>query len=91
MAPHPAFPSTYVRYMDDSFCLFRDQAQLDLFLAFSNIVHSNLMFTKEEGVDYQLLFLDVLVTGHPTRETAEHLPQADFQWTVLSLGIVHFN
>ena len=71
MSPHPAFPPTYVRYMDDSFCVFRDQAQLDLFLAFSNTVHPNITFTKEEEVDGKLPFLDILVTRHPTRDTPD--------------------
>ena len=71
MSPHPAFPSTYVRYMDDSICVFRDQAQLDLFLAFSNTVHPNITFTKEEEVDGKLPFLDILVTRHPTRDTPD--------------------
>lgn len=52
----------YKRYVDDIFCLFTDESDIENFYTFINEQHPNLKFTCEKQVDNKLAFLDVLIT-----------------------------
>mgnify|MGYP000362347777 CR=1 FL=1 len=47
--------------MDDIFCLFKNNYDIDPFLDYINSVNSNIQFTKELFVDCCIPFLDVNV------------------------------
>ena len=55
-------PSFYRRYVDDTFCIFRNRQQVDKFLSYINSFHENITFTSELSTDNKLPFLDTLVT-----------------------------
>ncbi len=54
-------PKTFLRYVDDIFCVFDDSAHVNEFLNFLNSYHNNLKFTVEESINHSLSFLDCLV------------------------------
>ena len=56
---HPLF---YKRYVDDTFLIFNDRDDCELFLEFINLEHKNIRFTLEVENDNCLPFLDVLFT-----------------------------
>ena len=51
----------YYRYVDDTFCLFKNEKDADSFLIQLNSMHSSLKFAVEKESDHQLAFLDVFV------------------------------
>ena len=51
----------YHRYVDDTFCLFKNEKDADLFLAQINSMHPSLKFTVEKESYHRLLFHDVFV------------------------------
>ena len=55
-------PQIYYRYVDDTFALFQDEADYEIFLTNLNSLHTLLKFTSKKEVDQSLPFLDVLVT-----------------------------
>ena len=54
-------PIIYLRYVDDLYCAFENELQIDDFFNFLNEQHSNLRFTLEKGGS-SIPFLDVKVT-----------------------------
>ncbi len=60
--PPECKPVLYRRYVDDTFCLFRNRDHIALFLNFINSQHPNIKFTYETETENSLPFLDVLVT-----------------------------
>jgi hypothetical protein len=56
-----AQPTVYVRYVDDTFCLFERKEDSKLFLDELSNLHAKLQFTCEEENNRVLPFLDVLV------------------------------
>ena len=54
-------PILYRRYVDDTFCLFKERSDIDLFLNYSNRIHSKIQFTVEVENCSSLPFLDILV------------------------------
>ena len=54
-------PVLYKRYLDDTFCLFRNQNDSNQFLKYINEFHPNIHFTVEHEAGQKLPFLDVLV------------------------------
>lgn len=59
--PRDFKPYLYRRYVDDSFLLFQNGAQLTDFRSYLNTKHVNMQFTSEIEADDKLAFLDVLV------------------------------
>ena len=55
-------PVLYRRYVDDTYCLFRDRDHITMFLDYINCQHPNINFTTEIESENTLPFLDVLVT-----------------------------
>ena len=55
------FPKLYLRYVDDTFCLFDCREHYEEFLDILNSIHPNLQFTVEVATN-SLPFLDVCVT-----------------------------
>ena len=51
----------YKRYVDDVFCLFSSEKEVDSFFKFINKQHPNIKFTVEKEIDKKLAFLDVLI------------------------------
>ena len=51
----------YRRYVEDTFCLFRNEQDAMKFLSYLNSRHPNIRFTFETQLNGKLLFLDVLV------------------------------
>ena len=54
-------PKLYLKYVDDIFCSFNNEASFDKFLDLLNKQHKNIKFTVEHGSE-TLPFLDVEVT-----------------------------
>ena len=63
------FPNFYVRYIDDTFCLFNKREDVLPFKEFINGVHTNITFTVEEEKQGGLAFLDTEV--HHTHSTSK--------------------
>ena len=55
-------PIFYRRYVDDTFCLFRNSKNIDLCLNYINNAHPNMQFTVEVENCQSLPFLDVRVS-----------------------------
>ena len=55
-------PRILFRYVDNLFCVFNCEADLELFFTKINTIHNNIQFTKEMEQHNQLPYLDVLVT-----------------------------
>ena len=51
----------YQRYVDDIFCVFKNETQANIFLEFLNTRHNNIKFTIEKEINKKLPFLDILV------------------------------
>ena len=58
---HPFSPSFYRRYVDDTFCIFRDENHIDLFLGFINSIDESIQFDKECEIENSLPFLDTII------------------------------
>ena len=54
-------PSTYFRYVDDTFAMFCNEEESDNFFKQLNCLHPSLKFTFEKKKNNCLLFLDVNV------------------------------
>ncbi|CAF3764573.1 unnamed protein product [Rotaria sp. Silwood1] len=54
-------PLTWIRYVDDIFCIFKTNQNIKDFLIRINKWHSNIKFTPEHEHDDKLSFLDVLI------------------------------
>ena len=55
-------PLLYRRYVDDTFCIFKNKSQAENFLKYLNQQRSNISFTYELEAKNSLQFLDVLIT-----------------------------
>ena len=51
----------YRRYVDDTFCLFNNETDANLYFNYLNTRHNNIKFTMEKEKDEKLPFLDVLI------------------------------
>ena len=51
----------YYRYVDDTFCLSKNENEADSFLIHSSSMHPSLKFTMEKKSNHQLGFIDVFV------------------------------
>ena len=54
-------PEVYFRYVYDTFCLFNNEMEADLFFTFFNNIHPGFKFTLEMDDNFTFPFLDVLV------------------------------
>ena len=54
----------YKRYVDDIFCLFSDENQIDTFFNFINNQHPNIKFTFEKQIKEILPFLDISIKSN---------------------------
>ena len=55
-------PTVLRRYIDDLFCIFNNEGQLDDFFNTLNAIHANIKFAKELKHENQLAYLDVSLT-----------------------------
>ena len=60
-------PEMYYRSMDDTFVVFSNEDECDLFLNILNSLHPSLRFTFEKASNLALPFLDVLVEKSPSK------------------------
>ena len=60
-------PEMYHRFMDDTFIVFSNKDECDLFLDSLNSIHPFLCFTFEKESNLALPFLDVLVKKSPSK------------------------
>ena len=60
-------PEMYYRYMDDTFVVFSNEDECDLFLDSLNSLQPSLRFTFEKESNLALPFLDVLVEKSPSK------------------------
>ena len=60
-------PMYFKRYVDDIFCLFRNESHIQSFLTYLNSCHGNMTFTHEMEIDDHLPFLDVSVIRSGTQ------------------------
>ena len=60
-------PEMYYRYMDDTFVVFSNEDECELFLDSLNSLHPSLRFTFEKEYNLVLPFLDVLVEKPPSK------------------------
>ena len=86
-------PTILRRYVDDLFCIFNNEAQLDDFFNSLNAIHANIKFTKELEHENQLAYLDVLLTrNNDFSETTVYCKKTNtglyIKWS--SLGPVKF-
>ena len=58
----------YKRYVDDIFCLFKNENDAINFFDFINIQHPNISFTYEKQIDGKLCFLDVMIKNTNTNK-----------------------
>ena len=54
-------PLFYARYVDDIFCLFKNEQDSELFLDYINKQHKNIRFTIEKEIEGILPFLDTTI------------------------------
>ena len=54
-------PLIWIRYVDDIFCIFKKQQNIEDFLKRINKWHPNIKFTSEDERNEKLAFLDVLI------------------------------
>ena len=57
----PYFPSLYVRYVDDTFCLFENESHIQLFYSYIKSVHPNINFSIELESNNSIDFLDITI------------------------------
>ena len=55
-------PSFYRRYVDDTFCLMKEECHIDQFLSYINSIDPNIQFNVEQEKNEQLSFLDTVVS-----------------------------
>ena len=55
-------PLLYRRYVDDTFCIFRNKQQIEKLLSYITFFHRNITFTAEMDAGNNLPFLETLVT-----------------------------
>ena len=60
-------PEMYYRYMNDTFVVFSNEYECDLFLDSLNSLHPSLRFTFKKESNLVLPFLDVLVEKSPSK------------------------
>ena len=60
-------PEMYYRYMDDTFVVFSNEVECNLFLDSLNSLHPSLRFTLEKESNLALPLLDVLVEKFPSK------------------------
>ena len=60
-------PEMYYRYMDETFVVFSNEDECDLFLYSLNSLHPSLRFTFKKESNLGLPFLDVLVEKSPSK------------------------
>ena len=68
---HPFKPTTYFRYVDDTFTVFQDKSHSNSFLQYLNNKHPNISFTLEPERDHKLSFLDTSISLTNGRFTSE--------------------
>ena len=56
-------PNFYRRYVDDIFCLVKNETEANNFLTYLNSKHPNIKFTIEYERDKKLPFLDILISS----------------------------
>ena len=56
-----SLPSTYRRYVDDTFLIFTDKTDVDSFFQHMNYSNPNIKFTMETDHNETLPFLDILI------------------------------
>ena len=56
----------YKRYVDDIFCLFKNEKDALDFFEYINTQHPNISFTYEKEIDGKLCFLDILIKNTNT-------------------------
>ena len=61
-------PEIYKRYVDDIFCLFKNETDAMSFGEYLNKQHVNIKFTYEKEIDGKLCFLDVLIKNINTEK-----------------------
>ncbi len=59
-----AYPSIWLRYVDDTFSLFDNKDTSSRFLHYLNNRHPNMKFTLELEENQEILFLDILIKHH---------------------------
>ena len=57
----------YKRYVDDIFCLFKTEIEVEKFYSFINCQHPNIKFTLEKEHNKTLPFLDILVKSNENK------------------------
>ena len=60
--PHGFKPVIYIRYVDDTFLLFRSKDHIENFRCYLNCQHPNIKFTFEIEENNSILFLDIKIT-----------------------------
>ena len=63
---NPNKSKVYFRYVDDTFCLFNSETEMDSFFTSLNNIHPPLRFTLDGEIDFMLPYLDVLVCRTPS-------------------------
>ena len=72
-------PEYYWRYVDDTFCHFRNREDVTKFHDFINSLHPSVKFDREEETDSKLSFLDTIIkrTEDPTPNISTRIKSTD--------------
>jgi len=81
---HECFPSFYRRYVDDTFCVFRDEEQASRFFDFLNSIHGSTKFDMEMEEDGKLSFLDTVVS-----KTSNGVPDVSTKVKATDKGLLY--
>ena len=88
MQGHAEFPLFYRRYVDDTFCLFKDRFSADMFFIYLNSIDNNIKFEIEWEQNDKLEFLDTVVM----RSYASNFPDIRTKVKVTDKGLFyHFS
>ena len=85
MHGHDEFPLFYRRYVDDTFCLFKDRISAEMFLIFLNSIDNNIKFEMEWEQNDKLEFLDTVVM----RSNASNYPDIRTKVKVTDKGLFY--
>ena len=77
-------PAMYYHYVDDTFCLFKNEKDADSFLIQLNSMHSSLKSSVEKESDHQLAFLDIFVN----KISHFCIQKAHVFWPVYEMGFI---
>ena len=72
----------YKRYVDDIFCMFRTEKDVENLFEFCNCQHQNIKFTLEKENNEFLSFLDIVIKNEGNRLSVSVYRKKNINWVV---------